>query len=86
MLTGYQRQLFSDLISLNWEIDHGNYPSVVKNALVEQYWKVKEELMGDMGKGEYENYINGMRQLFAPAGGYGDESPEEVADMIARVS
>jgi hypothetical protein len=67
MLTGYQRQLFSDLVSLNWEIDHGNYPSVVKNALVEQYWKVKEELMSDMGKGEYENYINGMRQLFAPA-------------------
>jgi len=52
---------------LNWEIDHGDYPSVVKNALVEQYWKVKEELMSDMGKGEYENYVNGMRQLFAPA-------------------
>lgn len=67
MLTGYQHQLFSTMISLNWEIDKGEYNQTVKNALVEQYWKVKEELMDDMGKDEYENYINGMRQMFALA-------------------
>jgi hypothetical protein len=67
MLTGYQHQLFSTMISLNWEIDKGEYNQTVKNALVEQYWKVKEELMDDMGRDEYENYINGMRQMFAPA-------------------
>jgi hypothetical protein len=67
MLTGYQHQLFSDLVNLNWEIDKGDYNQVVKNALVEQYWKVKEELMGDMGRDEYNNYVNGMRQMFAPA-------------------
>jgi hypothetical protein len=55
------------MISLNWEIDKGEYNQTVKNALVEQYWKVKEELMDDMGRDEYENYINGMRQMFAPA-------------------
>ena len=67
MLTGYQHQLFSTMISLNWEIDKGEYNQTVKNALVEQYWKVKEELMDNMGRDEYENYVNGMRQMFAPA-------------------
>lgn len=67
MLTDYQRQLFSNLVSLNWEIDYGRYNKTVQDALVEQYWKVKEELMGDMGRDEYENYVNGMRQMFAPA-------------------
>ena len=67
MLTGYQHQLFSTMINLNWEIDKGEYNQTVKNALVEQYWKVKEELMDDMGRDEYENYVNGMRQMFAPA-------------------
>jgi hypothetical protein len=67
MLTGYQHQLFSTMISLNWEIDHGGYNKTVQNALVEQYWKVKDELMDDMGRDEYENYVNGMRQMFAPA-------------------
>jgi hypothetical protein len=67
MLTAYQRQLFSDLINLNWEIDNSDYNKTVKNALVEQYWKVKEELMSDMGREEYDRYINGMREMFAPA-------------------
>jgi len=67
MLTGYQHQLFSTMISLNWEIDKGEYNQTVKNALVEQYWKVRDELIDDMGRDEYNNYVNGMRQMFAPA-------------------
>lgn len=66
-MTDYQRQLFSDLVNLNWEIDHGGYNKVVQNALVEQYWKVKNDLIDDMGMDEYDNYVNGMRQMFAPA-------------------
>jgi hypothetical protein len=67
MLTGYQHQLFSTMISLNWEINQGEYNQTVQNALVEQYWKVKDELMDDMGRDEYNNYVNGMKQMFAPA-------------------
>jgi hypothetical protein len=66
-MTGYQHQLFSDLVNLNWEIDHGNYPSVVKFALVEQYWKVRGELIDDMGREEYERFIATGREMFAPA-------------------
>jgi hypothetical protein len=28
---------------------------------------VRDELIDDMGKEEYDKYINGMRQMFAPA-------------------
>ena len=84
MLTGYQSQLFSELISLNWEMDKP-YPKAVKTALINEYWRVKKELEDDMGKGNYNQYINGMKQMFAPVGGYGDESPEEVNRMMEAV-
>ena len=84
MLTDYQRQLFSELISLNWEMDQ-DYPSAVKTALINEYWRVRRELEDDMGKNEYNRYINGMKQMFAPVGGYGDESVEETERMYASI-
>ena len=84
MLTGYQRQLFSELVNLNWETNQ-EYPQTVKTALINEYWRVRKELEDDMGRDEYDRYINGMRQMFAPKGGYGDESPEEVERMYASV-
>ena len=41
--------------------------------------------MDDMGRAEYRAYVNGMRRMFAPVGGYGDESPEEVERMMESV-
>jgi hypothetical protein len=32
-----------------------------------QYWKVKEELIEEMGKEEYERFIRIGREMFAPA-------------------
>jgi hypothetical protein len=84
MLTGYQRQLFSELVNLNWETNQ-EYPQTVKTALLNEYWRVRKELEDDMGKDEYNRYVNGMRQMFAPVGGYGDESPEEVNRMMEAV-
>ena len=84
MLTGYQRQLFSELVNLNWETNQ-KYPQTVKTALLNEYWRVRKELEDDMGRDNYNQYINGMRQMFAPVGGYGDESPEEVNRMMASV-
>jgi hypothetical protein len=46
---------------------------------------VRKELEDDMGKDEYNRYVNGMRQMFAPVGGYGDESPEEVNRMMEAI-
>jgi starvation-inducible DNA-binding protein len=66
MLTGYQRQLFSELVNLNWETNQ-EYPQTVKTALINEYWRVRKELEDDMGRDEYSRYINGMKQMFAPA-------------------
>ena len=84
MLTNYRSQLFSELVNLNWETDQ-NYPQTVKIALINEYWRVRKELEDDMGKDEYNRYVNGMRQMFAPKGGYGNESPEEVERMYASI-
>lgn len=84
MLTNYQSQLFSELVSLNWEMDQ-DYPRTVKTALTNEYWRVRKELEDDMGKNEYNRYINGMKQMFAPVGGYGDESVEETERMYASI-
>lgn len=65
MLTDYQRELFSKLINLNWERDQ-QYPKAVREALINEYWRVEKELEDDMGKDEYNRYVNGMRQMFAP--------------------
>jgi hypothetical protein len=65
MMTNYQRQLFSELVDLNWEADQ-DYPQVVKNALVNEYFRVEDELKELMGKEGYRMYIEGMRQMFAP--------------------
>jgi hypothetical protein len=69
MLTDYQRQLFNDLVNLNWEINQCNsgYNETVMNALITQYWKVRDGLIEDMGRDKYNDYIGGMRQMFAPA-------------------
>jgi hypothetical protein len=66
MMTDYQRQLFSKLVDLNWEADQ-SYPQIVKNALVNEYFRVEDELKDDMGREEYRAYVVGMRQMFAPA-------------------
>ena len=65
-MTNYQRQLFSKLIDLNWEADQ-DYPQIVKNALVNEYFRVEDNLKELMGREEYRAYVEGMRQMFAPA-------------------
>ena len=66
MLTDYQRQLFSKLVDLNWEATQ-NHSHLVKAAIIGEYWRVREELMDDMGGDEYHKYVDGMRKMFAPA-------------------
>lgn len=67
MLTDYQRQLFSKLIDLNWEADNTINSPLMRDLARNAYWDTKQELMEDMGRDEYENYMKGMRQMFAPA-------------------
>ena len=66
-MTNYQMGLFSKMIDLNWEIDNGGYNEVVKNALIQYYCKVREELVEDMGAAEFKEYMRMGREMFAPA-------------------
>jgi len=66
-MTNYQISLFSKMVNLNWEIDVENHSSFVKNALIEQYWKVRNELIEDMGEAEFKEYMRMGREMFAPA-------------------
>jgi hypothetical protein len=59
--------LFSKMIDLNWEIDNGEYNQTVKTALTEHYYKVREELVEDMGAAEFKEYMRMGREMFAPA-------------------
>ena len=85
-MTNYQIKLFSNLVDLNWEMNNSDYNQTVKNALMAQYFNVMEMLKEDMGAAEFREYIRMGREMFTPAdGGYGDESPEEVARMMEAV-
>jgi hypothetical protein len=85
-MNNYERDLFNQLLEVNWRINNGDYDSVIKKALVEHYWTIEEKLVDSMGRKEYREFVDGMRKMFAPADeGYGDESPEEVERMMEAV-
>jgi hypothetical protein len=59
--------LFGQLVDLNWECENKTYPEVVRHAIVEQYWKVREQLIEEMGIEDYLKFMKSGRELFAPA-------------------
>lgn len=69
MLTDYQRQLFSKLVDLNYEADNTANSYLMRDLARNAYWDTKMELMNDMGRDEYERYMNRMKQMFAPVSG-----------------
>ena len=85
MMNNYERDLFNQLLEVNYRIETGNYDSIIKTALITHYHHLEEQIRDSMGASEYRAFVNGMREMFAPAGGYGDESPEEVARMMEAV-
>ena len=67
MLTDYQRQLLTKLMDYAWEADNTANSYLMRDLARNAYWDTKQNLMDDMGRDEYENYIDGMRRMFAPA-------------------
>lgn len=65
-MTDHQRHLFSQLVDLAWEADNTANSPLVRDLARNAYWDTKQELMEDMGKDEYERYVDGMRRMFAP--------------------
>ena len=65
MLTDYQRELFSKLVDLNYEADNTSNSYLMRDLARNAYWDTKMELINDMGKDEYEKYMDGMKRLFS---------------------
>jgi len=75
MLTGYQQQLFSTLMEANWEADNTANSPLIRDLARNEYWRVKRELMDDMGVDAYNDYVEKGRQMFADAyNGYVEKS------------
>ena len=84
-MTNYERHLFSELVDVNWEINKGGHNSIVKMALISRYSQIVAQLEDSMGVTEWKKFMAMGKEMFAPVGGYGDESPEEVARMMESV-
>jgi hypothetical protein len=67
-MTIYERSLFQELIDINYEIESGNHNKIVKIALLNDYHRLQQELISSMGRQEWDSYIKGMREMFAPKG------------------
>ncbi len=81
----HEAKLFNELLEVNWRINHDAYDVIIKNALINHYHHLVAQLEDSMGAAEWRKFMDVGRQMFAPKGGYGDESPEEVERMYQAV-
>jgi hypothetical protein len=65
MLTDYQRQLFSKLIDASGEADNTANSPLTRDLARNEYWRLKQELMDDMGMEAYLLFMAKGRQMFA---------------------
>jgi hypothetical protein len=66
-MTNYQRELFNEMLDVNWELNVSTYNAVVVKALHYRMNQL-EELMGDhMGEKEWQDWKNRGREMFKSA-------------------
>lgn len=64
-MVGYEKLLFSELVDLNWELEKGEqYSSLVRKCILERFLKVKEMLEKEMGRGEFDKFMNLGKEMF----------------------
>ena len=66
-MTDYQRQLFGQILDLNYELNIGDYPLVVKEAIAYQLVELNRDMEDDMGKEEWRKFKENGRRMFQPA-------------------
>ena len=85
-MTNYERHVFSELLDVNYEISTGNHNSLIKSVLLNRYSLLVAQLEDSMGTAAWREFGAVGKKMFAPKGGYGDESPEEVERMMSEVN
>jgi hypothetical protein len=64
-MTNYEREIFSKLLDVSWEMDKKEHSKLIKEALNSYYFKLRDELKDSMGEKEYNNFIKEGKQMFA---------------------
>jgi len=66
-MTNYQRELFNEMLDVNWELNVSTHNAVVVKALNYRMNQL-EELMGEhMGEKEWQDWKNKGREMFKSA-------------------
>jgi len=66
-MTNYQRELFNEMLDVNWELNVSTHNAVVVKALHYRMNQL-EELMGEhMGEKEWQDWKNKGREMFKSA-------------------
>ena len=65
MLTDYQRELFSKLVDASWEADNTANSPLTRDLARNEYWRLKQELIDDMGMEAYLLFMAKGKQMFA---------------------
>ena len=65
MMTDYQRQLFGQILDVNYEIEVGDYGPVVMEALKYRLDSLQMMMEEDMGVKEWAEWKEGGRKMFA---------------------
>jgi hypothetical protein len=66
-MTDYQRQLFSEMLDLNYELSVGDFSLPVKQAIAYYLVELNKEMEEDMGKEEWKKFKENGRRMFQPA-------------------
>ena len=65
MLTEHQSELFSKLVDVSWEADDTTNSPLTRDLARNEYWRLKKELMEDMGTEAYLLFVARGKQMFA---------------------
>jgi len=64
-MTNYEREIFSKLLDVSWEMDKKEHSKLIKEALNSYYFKLRDELKDSMGEKEYNNFITEGKLMFS---------------------
>ena len=65
MLTEHQSELFRKLIDASWEADNTANSPLTRDLARNEYWRLKQELMDDMGAEAYFSFMAKGKQMFS---------------------
>jgi hypothetical protein len=65
MLTEHQSKLFRKLIDASWEADNTANSPLTRDLARNEYWRLKQELMDDMGTEAYFSFMAKGKQMFS---------------------